>query len=99
MARFDARTRRGSSDLLVECQSGFLSELETRFVVPLLPRSTVGCPIARLNPVFVVENRAYVFFPQFSLSVLRSDLGRAVATLAHEQDRVIDAIDYLLSGI
>lgn len=99
MARFDVRTRRGSSDLLVECQSDFLSELETRFMVPLLPRSTVGRPIVRLNPIFVIENRACVLFPQFALSVLRSDLGRVVASLASEQDRVIDAIDYLLSGI
>jgi toxin CcdB len=99
MARFDVRPRRGTTDLLVECQSDFLSELETRFVVPLLPRSTTGRPIARLNPVFVIENRAYVLFPQFALSMLRTDLGRAVASLAHEQDRVIDAIDYLLSGI
>jgi toxin CcdB len=99
MARFDVRPRRGTKTIYVECQSGFLDHLDTRFVVPLLPRGTAPRPMLQLNPIFVVDNRAMVFFPQFALSVPKGELGRPIDSLAHEQDRTIDALDFLLGGV
>jgi toxin CcdB len=84
--------------LFVQCQSDFLDHLESRFVIPILPRAAVSKLIRKLNPIFVIDNRALVLFPQFALSLDRREIGRPIASLAHEQDRIIDALDMLLSG-
>ena len=37
MARFDVHRRRDAAGYLLDCQADLLSDLTTRFVVPLLP--------------------------------------------------------------
>ena len=99
MAQFDVWTRRGGSGVLLECQSDFLDDLETRFVVPLLVRKPSAHLIPRLNPTFDVAGQAFVMGTQFAFNVYSAALGRRIGSLAHEHHRIIDAIDFLLAGV
>jgi toxin CcdB len=52
MARFDIFKNEGEVGYLLDVQSDLLSGLNTRVVVPLLPKSSAPSPAQRLNPVF-----------------------------------------------
>ena len=55
MARFDIFKNEGGAGYLLDVQSDLLSGLNTRVVVPLLPKSSAPSPAQRLNPVFRVK--------------------------------------------
>lgn len=52
MAKFDVYARPNGAGYLLDCQADLLSDLSTRFVIPLLPLDEAPTPAARLNPVF-----------------------------------------------
>jgi len=97
MARFDVY-RNVDGTLLLDCQANILSSLNTRFVVPLLPPD--GAPVAGygLNPSFQVEGKSLVMYTQYAASVPVRELGPSVASLAAEADKVVNALDMLISG-
>lgn len=99
MAQFDVWTRRQGSGLPLDCQSDFLNDLETRFVVPLVARTRKAHLIPRLNPTFDVAGQTLVMTTQHALNVYTIALGRKVGSLSHEHHRIIDAIDFLLGGV
>ncbi len=95
MARHDVY-RRGEIYLL-DCQSDSLSELDTRFVVPLLPLGAVP-RVRRLNPVFEVQGERLVMATQLASSVPSRELRDPVASLCNEHDIIMNAFDMLLTG-
>jgi toxin CcdB len=98
MARFDVYRGFGPGQLLLDCQSDLLSELLTRFVVPLRPMAKAPPAIRRLNPVFEVDGEPYVMMTQQAASIPLRDCGRAVASLAHQDAVILNALDMLISG-
>tara|TARA_Y100001001_G_scaffold162539_1_gene189339 strand:+ start:1457 stop:1615 length:159 start_codon:yes stop_codon:yes gene_type:complete len=52
MSRFDIFENEEGAGYLLDVQSDLLSGLNTRVVVPLLPKSSAPFPAQRLNPVF-----------------------------------------------
>ncbi len=98
MARFDVSPRRGARLLVVDCQADLLRHLPTRFVVPLLDTGEIPSPIARLHPIVTVEGRALLVATHLAAAVPLRELGPPVASLASEQDRIVAALDFLLSG-
>jgi toxin CcdB len=60
MARFDVYRGVAGADLLLDCQSDPLRDLNTRFVVPLMRRDLAPQPARRLNPVFCIDDQDYV---------------------------------------
>jgi len=98
MAQFDVYVRRGGPGFLIDCQSPALDSLNTRFVVPLLPRSIVPSLVGRLNPVFEVEATTVVLMPQNAATVSVRELGRAVASLEAQRYVISNALDMLLTG-
>lgn len=58
MVRFDVYRGIGGADLLLDCQSDLLRDLNTRFVVPLQLLENAPQPARRLNPVFEIEGRS-----------------------------------------
>lgn len=95
MARHDVY--RGAGVYLLDCQSDYLSSLDTRFVVPLLPEGEV--PKAhRLNPVFDVGGERVVMATQLAASVPAGNLREPVASLADQHDLIMNAFDVLLTG-
>ncbi|WP_227510191.1 CcdB family protein, partial [Marinobacter excellens] len=60
MARFDIFENKDGAGYLLDVQSDLLSGLNTRVVVPLLPKSSAPTPAQRLNPVFNIEGQEVV---------------------------------------
>jgi len=87
------------SGVVVDCQSDLLSHLNTRFVVPLIPRNRAPKPASRFNPVFSIHGEDHVMDTQFASTVERRELGAIVASLADRSFEITDALDVLISGV
>ena len=99
MAQFDVHRMTSGAGLVVDCQSGLIEHLNTRLVVPLIPRSAAPTPAHRLNPVFEIGEREYVMVTQFAAAVERRELGDAIASLQHRSFEIVGALDVLVSGV
>lgn len=98
MARFDVYRSAYGADLLLDCQSDLLRDLNTRLVVPLRLLADAPLPARRLNPVFEIEDRSYVMLTQFAAAIPLRDCGPVVVSLATEDAAITNALDMLLSG-
>jgi len=97
MARFDVYKGPGGSGFVVDVQSNVLSHIRTRVVVPLLPADGAPPPARDLNPIFDILDVPHVLLPQAMGSMPASLLRKAVSSLAMEHDRIVRAIDIVLS--
>jgi len=97
MAQFDVY-RLPDGPLVVDCQANFLSYLQSRFVVPLLPPDLVESS-AGFNPRFIVDGEELHLFPQGAATVQASDLRAQVGSLANHNFVILNAIDFLLTGV
>ena len=97
MAQFDVH--RIGKALVIDCQSDLLSHLNTRFVVPLIPRTEAPAPAQRFNPIFSLKGAEYVMDTQFAGAVERRELGPSIASLADHSFEITDALDVLISGV
>lgn len=97
MPQFDVhKFERG---LVIDCQSDLLSQIESRFVVPLVAQAKAPKTAARLNPIFLIAGTNYVMMTQTAAAVLRKDLGEVVASLVDHSFEITNAIDVLISGV
>jgi len=98
MAKFDVCRQRQGGCHVLDCQADLLNDLNTRFVVPLLPIDEAPKAAARLNPIFEVEGARLVMVTQFAASVPICELGELVKSLREEQDILKAALDMLIIG-
>ena len=98
MARFDVFLNEGGAGYLLDVQSDLLSGLNTRVVVPLLPKSSAPSPAQRLNPVFSIEGQTLVMATQYMAAVPTSELRSGAGSLAEQQDEISAALDMLFLG-
>ena len=98
MARFDIFKNAGGAGYLLDVQSDLLSGLNSRVVVPLLPKSSAPSPAQRLNPVLSVEGQVMVMATQYMAAVPERELRSRVGSLAKEQDEISAALDMLFLG-
>jgi toxin CcdB len=102
MAQFDVHRNSGkhadSIPYVVVVQSALFEEYNRRVVVPLVKASAVG-DIAnpRFNPTFKIGKTSVVLHPLEIVSVALDKLGKPVASLAAEGNRIIGSLDELLS--
>lgn len=99
MAQFDVHRLVKASALVIDCQSDLLADLDTRFVVPLAPRTESSPPAQRLNPIFTVDGVEHVMLTQAAATLRRRDLGPVVVSLADRDREIMNALDFLLTGI
>ena len=99
MAQFDVHRLKSSDTLVIDCQSELLEQLNTRLVVPLIPREAAPTPADRLNPIFTIGGEEYVMFTQFAAAVRREDVGDVRFSLSDHSFEVIGALDVLISGV
>lgn len=102
MAQFDIHRNYGKHrdtiPYVVVVQSGLFDDFQRRVVVPLVKASLVGkVPNPRFNPTFRIGNTNVVLHPLEIVSVAFATLGRPIGTLAPEGDRIIGALDELLT--
>lgn len=100
MAQFDIYRNPGSrtskqAPFLVEVQGRFVDTLSTCVVIPLVcPAYFTGANV--LNPVIVVNGDEYLLSTAEITAVLRSILGKPVASVLAQRSEIIAAIDRLL---
>ncbi|PLK24235.1 CcdB family protein [Novosphingobium sp. TH158] len=99
MARFDVCRMAGSGLLVVDCQADLLADLNTRVVAPLLPVHSAPKPARNLNPVLEVEGERHVMMTQQLSAVERRELGARVGSLAEHEREIVNALDFLLTGV
>jgi toxin CcdB len=102
MAQFDVHRNRGRSregiPFVVVVQSSLYDEYNRRVVVPLVKKSYLNkVSHPRFNPTFRVKNVPVVLHPLEIVSVPSDKLGQLVGSLANDSDRIIDALDELIS--
>lgn len=98
MARYDVHANPGGPGYLLDVQADLLDGLNTRVVVPLMPRDTAPAPARRLNPVFPVAGQPHVMVTQFLAAVPRSVLAAPVTSLAAHDTEIGNALDMVFVG-
>lgn len=98
MARLDVYARRGEPGYLLDCQADLLSQLTSRFVVPLLPPQQAPHPAERLNPTFEVAGAPMIMVTQFAAAVPVRELGELTTSLDDQHIMIMNALDMLLTG-
>jgi toxin CcdB len=101
MAQFDVHRNSGKHrdtiPYVVVVQSNLFADYKRRVVLPLVKASAVGSiPNPRFNPTFTVAGTKVVLHPLEIVSVAVENLGKPVASLAKDADRIIGALDDLL---
>ena len=99
MPQFDVHRLNSNETLVIDCQSELLEQLNTRFVVPLVPREAAPIPAHRLNPVFSIGGRDHVMVTQFAAAVERRELADVVFSLRDRSFEVVGALDVLITGV
>ena len=97
MARYDVH-RGNDGHLYLDVQASNLDHLNTRIVIPLMTLDAAPIPVRYLNPLFPIDGEMRSLVTQYMGPVRTASLGRVVASLAHEHDRITAALDRLFSG-
>jgi toxin CcdB len=98
MARYDVYRGHRASYLL-DCQADLFRDLETRFVVPLLPEGEAPIAAKRLNPRFEIEGKQHVMMTQYAGAVEVRELGPKVTSLSDFDYQIGNALDLLITGV
>ena len=95
--QFDVfRTLDGTTVVVV--QSDLLDSMRTRVVAPLISAQALERSIPALNPTMVFDGSTVFVAAQLLATVGLDELAEPIGSLADEQDRIVRAIDALLSG-
>jgi toxin CcdB len=101
MAQFDVHRNLGAHrqdiPFVVNVQSQRLDVYRRRLVVPLVRATAVQSAEPNLNPRFEIESVPVVLHPLEMVSVAVERLGERVGTLADEGDRILAALDIVIS--
>ena len=104
MAQFDVyvnpnpKTRK-TTPYLLDVQNNLLDMLSTRVVVPLKPVVKNVKPARHLNPCFVINNKTVYMSTAELVGVPKSAMGKQVLSLVHKRFEIINALDFLITGI
>ncbi|AKM07208.1 CcdB family protein [Pelagerythrobacter marensis] len=99
MAQFDVYANRSGRGFLLDCQADLLSHLNVRFVVPLLLPGDGPVPARHLNPAFEIDGELHLMVTQYAGAVELRELGRRVTSLAKHNREIMNALDFLLTGV
>jgi toxin CcdB len=99
MARFDVHPAPDRAGYLLDCQADLLSHLNTRLVVPLRRPAEAPIAAARLNPRFEIKGETFVMVTQFASAVPVRDLAPTILSLDDQHDRIMAALDMLITGV
>ena len=84
----------------VDIQNGLLDSLNTRLVIPLTPLRYLGeKSIGNLCPITTVDSDPFVLLTQQMTNVPVAALQSPIGSLDHFRDKIVAAIDFLVTGI
>lgn len=85
---------------LLDIQSNPLEDLRTTIVIPLCSmRIAEKAAISKLCPILDVEGELFVALTQQMAGTNKSTLGKEVCDLSHYRAEIINAVDFIISGI
>jgi toxin CcdB len=84
---------------LLDIQSNLLEELETTTVIPLTRIQTVNKKFTKLTPVVEVLGAKHLVMTQQIAGLDRTLLGKPVDDLSMYRFAIVDALDFIISGI
>ena len=100
MAQFDYYLMPDGAGFWVDCQTELMENYTTRFVVPLVPHQDAPHPsAAKLNPQFEIAGRSYELLTQFAGTIPPEELVRRSGSLEHERYAILNALDFLITGV
>lgn len=98
MPQYDIFSTSDGNGYLLDVQSDLLEPLNTRIVVPLMPRKSAPIPAERLNPIFRIGRKDFIMVTQFLASVPLALLADHVDNISSHRDEITAAIDMLTHG-
>lgn len=104
MAQFDVYRNKNPATrelypLLVDVQADLLADLQTRVVAPLTQsRPLLKRPLATLTPVIKVQGEDYLLVTPELAGVAKSALGARISGIREHRDKIIAALDLLVTG-
>ena len=104
MAQFDVylnpnQNTRKAFPLLIDVQSSLLESLDTRLVIPLMPKAQFGeKTIRNLTPRVIILEQEYVAVTPQLASIHKKHLGSLVGNYKVERDAIVASIDFLITG-
>lgn len=98
MAQYDVYRLRHGDSYVLDCQSDIWSHLQSRFTIPLVPADSDVRSVSRLTPTFQLRGERLMLATMLASTVRQSDLADRVGSLDSQRDRIIAAIDMLVSG-
>jgi toxin CcdB len=86
--------------LLLDIQTNLLDALQTTVVVPLKRLETNKDKLlTQLTPILAIEGLEYLMLTPQLAGMQRKQLGKAITNVDHARTDILNALDFLLSGI
>lgn len=86
--------------LLLDIQTNLLNSLQTTVVVPLKKLEPNKDKIlTQLTPILDIEGVAYLMLTPQLAGIQRKELGKTIAHVEHARTEILNALDFLLTGI
>ncbi|HIJ96735.1 MAG TPA: CcdB family protein [Desulfuromonadales bacterium] len=104
MAQFDVYenpnlTSRKTTPYLLDVQTDLLGNLATRVVVPLVASGAMTTPGKHLNPTFDVGKNKVIMSTAEIAGVSVKSIGKQVCSLKQYRNKIVAALDFLITGI
>lgn len=85
--------------LLLDVQSSLLEDRQTRVVILLSKAAALTKnPVSGLTPIVEFQGERYVLVTSQLAGIARSELGPVAGSLASERNRILGAIDFVVTG-
>lgn len=86
--------------LLLDIQTNLLDSLQTTVVVPLKKlEANKDKVLTQLTPTFTIEGVDYLMLTPQLAGIQRKELGKAISDVGHARTHILNALDFLLTGI
>lgn len=99
MAQFDVHRVRHGNELVVDCQSDFLSMLSTRYAIPLYSSPEGEWRFSRLTPQLTFQGRLYTLATPLGAAIDVNELRTPLGSLSGERYTILNALDFLTTGV
>ena len=84
----------------IDIQSTIVSDLESRIVIPLIPKEKIGKGIIEnLNPMIVIKKKEYILVTQQMAAIPIAQIGSSICDCLSERNEILSAVDFLITGI
>jgi toxin CcdB len=83
---------------LLDVQTELLDDLQTRVVVPISVTNNQK-PITGLMPLLDINGSSYLMLTPQLAGIHKKELGNAITNLANARQDILNALDFLITGV